>query len=101
VRDFDFRLKRNWRDLVEDMTDDLLEEAGEAVRDQARVNASSISNDTDAIVSNDVESDSEGHYVDVGYDKHHPGFTLWWQEVGTSKFPPQPHLRPAAARKVI
>jgi hypothetical protein len=37
----------------------------------------------------------------VGYDKRNPGFVLWWHEVGTSKIPPSPHLRPAAARKVI
>ena len=92
---------RNWESIVEDMADDLLEEAGEKVRDQARSNARAISNDTDAIVSTEVESDHEGHYVDVGYDKNNPGFVLWWHEVGTSQFPPRPHLRPAAARKVV
>ena len=101
ARDYDLRLKRNWRDLVEDMTEGLLEEAADIVRDQARANARSISRDTDAIVSTPVDHDSEGPFTDVGYDKTNPGFVLWWHEVGTSQFPPSPHLRPAAARKVI
>jgi hypothetical protein len=99
--EFDFHFRSNWEREVEDMADDLLVEAGEKVRDQARSNARIISRDTDAIVSTDVDKDTEGSYVDVGYEKTDPGFVLWWHEVGTSKIPPSPHLRPAAARKVI
>jgi len=83
------------------MADDLLEEAGEKVRDIARSNAASISRDTDAIVSTEIDEDDEGRFVDVGYEKTNPGFVLWWHEVGTSQYPPTPHLRPAAARKVV
>lgn len=101
ARDFSIRLNRNWEDQLEEMAEPLLEHAGEIIRDDARVNARSISRDTDAIVSTEVERDAEGSYVDVGYDKTNPGFVLWWHEIGTSKFPPRPHLRPAAARKVI
>lgn len=101
AREYDIQLKHNWRELVEGMTEDLLEEAGEIVRDHARSNASGISRDTDAIVSTEVDEDDEGPFVDVGYDKTNPGFVLWWHEVGTSQFPPSPHLRPAAARKVV
>jgi hypothetical protein len=99
--EFDFSFRHGWERELENQADDLLVEAGEKVRDGARANAGSISRDTDAIVSTEVENDSEGPYVDVGYDKNNPGFVLWWHEVGTSKFPPHPHLRPAAARKVV
>jgi hypothetical protein len=98
---FDFHFRHGWERDLESEADDLLVEAGEKVRDGARANARSISRDTDAIVSTDVGSDAESHYVDVGYDKNNPGFILWWHEVGTSQIPPSPHLRPAAARKVV
>jgi hypothetical protein len=99
--EFDISFRHGWEADLEELADDLLVEAGEKVRDGARANARSISPDTDAIVSTDVDADTESHYVDVGYDKTNPGFVLWWHEVGTSQFPPSPHLRPAAARKVI
>jgi hypothetical protein len=98
---FDFSFRHGWERELEHEADELLVEAGEKVRDGARANAREISNDTDAIVSTGVSTDSEGPYVDVGYDKNNPGFVLWWHEVGTSQFPPSPHLRPAAARKVV
>jgi hypothetical protein len=98
----DFQLVPNWRGLVEDMVDPVLELAGDKIRDRSRQNAKRIDpDDVNAIVSTPVERDDEGHYVDVGYDKHHPGFVLWWHEVGTSQFPPNPHLRPAASGKII
>jgi len=95
------KLRRGWESEIEDMMEPLLEEVGEIVRDKARQNVGSFSRDEEAIVSTKVERDSEGPYVDVGYDRHHPGFVLWWHEVGTSVFPPRPHLRPAASMKVI
>jgi hypothetical protein len=67
---------------------------GQDVRDRARLTAASISNKTDAIISVPGE-DVTSVYADVGYDKHHPGFFLWWWEVGTVNHPPRPHLRPA------
>lgn len=67
---------------------------GREVRDRARANASGITDKTDAIISVPGE-DSEGLFNDVGYSKHHPGFFLWWWEVGTTRHPPTPHLRPA------
>ena len=44
-----------------------------------------------------VESgrDEISAYSDVGYTKTHPGFVLWWSEVGTQKMSPRPHLRAA------
>lgn len=67
---------------------------GREVRDRARTNAAPISDKTDAIISVPGQDD-EGLYVDVGYSTHHPGFYLWWWEVGTVNHPPRPHLRPA------
>lgn len=67
---------------------------GRQVRDEARGNARSISQKTDAIVSQ-VGSDTYGIYADIGYSRHHPGFFLWWYEVGTVRHGPRPHLRPA------
>jgi nucleotidyltransferase/DNA polymerase involved in DNA repair len=97
----DLRLVHNWRELLEDEADELLDEVGTRVRDRARRNARSIDPDDVDAIATDKGIDAEGHYVDVGYDKHHRGFPLWWHEVGTSQFPPRPHLRPAAAEKVI
>lgn len=72
----------------------LMGQVGRAVRDEARRNATAITSKTDAIIS-EVGNDSEGVYTDVGYAKHHPGFFLWWYEVGTRYDAPRPHLRPA------
>jgi hypothetical protein len=67
----------------------------DSVRDDARKGARRISpSKADAIVSN-VGVDSEGIYADVGYARHHPGFFLWWWEVGTRRHGAVPHLRPA------
>ncbi len=73
---------------------------GNAVRDEARANVPDDlkghreANPEKAIVSI-VGTDVEGVYVDVGYNKDHPGFYLWWAEVGTQDQAAQPHLRPA------
>lgn len=78
----------------------VLRQVGNAVRDQARRNVPDNlkghreSEPEKAIVAK-VGMDELGAYVDVGYDKDHPGFYLWWAEVGTSDQPAQPHLRPA------
>jgi HK97 gp10 family phage protein len=71
-----------------------LREAAIVIRDRARATASTFSTNSDAI---EVETgtDGGGIYADIGYLKHHPGFYLWWQEVGTVNHPPRPHLRPA------
>ncbi len=67
---------------------------GQDIRDEARTGASAISSKTDAIVSQ-VGTDTDGIFADVGYLRHHPGFFLWWYEVGTVRQAPRPHLRPA------
>ncbi|WP_394620949.1 hypothetical protein JNUCC0626_18200 [Lentzea sp. JNUCC 0626] len=89
---------------------------GREVRDRARANAktavsfsgtvgtrrrdssgrfkASVADPSEAIISVPGE-DSESLYVDVGYSKHHPGFYLWWWEVGTVNHAARPHLRPA------
>lgn len=94
--------RRGFRDL--ERSEDVqavVELAAERVRDKARQNARPITSDTDAIASTPASQDAEGVYADVGYDKRHPGFVLWFHEVGTFKIPANPHLRPAAASKVI
>jgi len=101
ARNFEISLAHNWRELVDDMADDLLDEVATKVRDRARQSAKAIDPDDVEAIATDHGRDSEGNWADVGYDKHHPGFPLWWHEVGTSKFPPTPHLRPAAAEKII
>lgn len=67
---------------------------GRVVRDRARSGARAISDKSDAIIY-EVGVDGAGVHVDVGYAKHHPGFYLWWWEVGTQNHAPRPHLRPA------
>ncbi len=64
------------------------------IRNEARQGARVISSKVDAIVSQ-VENDADGIYLDVGYKRHHPGFFLWFYEVGTVRDAPRPHLRPA------
>lgn len=64
------------------------------IRDRARVNAESVSSKTDAIAT-ELGVDDVGIYADIGYKRNHPGFFLWWHEVGTRNHPPTPHLRPA------
>lgn len=68
------------------------------MRQEARVNAESLSSKTAAI---DVEdgADALGIYSDLGYRKDHPGFHLWWNEVGTLHLPATPHLRPTMRRR--
>ncbi len=69
---------------------------GDQVRDRARANAVGISQRlADAIWTDEPDVDAEGAFVDVGYNKTRPGWVLWFHEVGTTKFPARPHLRPA------
>lgn len=81
-------------------TREVIEEAAKVVRDRARQNARPIAPDrVDGIVAESGQ-DEKGVYADVGYDKTHPGFVLWWHEVGTSQHPASPHLRPALNRRI-
>jgi hypothetical protein len=68
---------------------------GREVRDRARANAAHLSSNTGAIISLLGKDADGGYFVDVGYDAFHPGFHLWWNEVGTEKVAASPHLRPA------
>ena len=89
------------------MVEAILDEYGKHVRTRARDLAKPITSGAgrgaggrftlgmvQAIVA-EMSEDESGLFVDVGYDKKHRGFVLWWHEVGTSKFPASPHLRPA------
>ena len=86
--------KAGFRELEAELGPKITELAGRQVRDKARQNARSITSDVE-VIEMEQGRDSEGFYVDVGYLKNHPNFTLWFHEVGTSKFPARPHLRPA------
>jgi transcriptional regulator GlxA family with amidase domain len=68
------------------------------IRDEARVNAEPITSKTEAIES-EMGTDALGIYADVGYRKRHPGFFLWWWEVGTRRHAARPHLRPTLRRR--
>jgi len=81
--------------------EDLIEEVAEIVADKAVSNARAAGLNGGALTSTPASEDADGVYADVGYDRHHPDFVDWFHEVGTSKFPPSPHLRPAASRRVI
>lgn len=76
----------------------LLKRTADVIRDRARATASTFSENSDAIET-ETGVDGDGAYADVGYLKNHPGFHLWWQEVGTVDQPPRPHLR-AAVRPI-
>jgi hypothetical protein len=71
----------------------IVQRVAREMRDEARLNAAPITSKTDAIA---VEGgiDAISVYADVGYLRRHPGFFLWWHEVGTRRHPPTPHLRP-------
>lgn len=74
-----------------------IESAATKVRDQARNNAAAQYPGTSRTRGIAVESgrDAHGAYSDVGYTRTHPGFVLWWSEVGTQQMSPRPHLRAA------
>lgn len=76
----------------------IVQRTAREMRDEARVNAEVISSKTDAI---DIETgaDSLGFYTDLGYRRRHPGFFLWWWEVGTRNHKASPHLRPTVRRR--
>lgn len=77
-----------------------LQRVGNVVRDEARSNVpadlkGNRAPDAEQAIVAVTGEDTEGAFVDVGYSRHHPGFYLWWHEVGTQDSPPRPHLRPA------
>lgn len=73
-----------------------LAKTGTDIRDRARQNAGVFASpEHTSAITYEVGRDDEGPYVDIGYMRHHPGFFLWWWEVGTKNHKPRPHLRPA------
>lgn len=79
----------------------LLASAADSIAAQARRNAAAHypSSPLPAAISTTSGTDTTGPYADVGYTRSHPGFVLWWSEVGTRKMSPRPHLR-AAVKQV-
>ena len=79
-----------------------IQKVGNVVRDEARDNVVALpslaghrSKDPEKAIIAVPGEDATSVYVDVGYDKKHPGFYLWWAEVGTQDQAATPHLRPA------
>ncbi len=85
-----------------------IQRVGNIVRDEARDNVVGLPSLAGARTAKPegaiiavVGEDSESIYVDVGYDAKHPGFYLWWWEVGTRYHAPLPHLRPAVRDGIL
>lgn len=78
----------------------LLNRAAEKVADQARTNAAAHYPGSTRPLGIDTATgvDARSAYADVGYTRTHPGFVLWWSEVGTQRMAPRPHLRRALAQ---
>ena len=77
------------RSFLGDVADDIV--------DQARTNARAFYPGTNRVraIAKETGVDAESAYADVGYTPTHPGFVLWWSEVGTQHMSPRPHLRAA------
>lgn len=75
----------------------LLDNVAERVATQARRNVTGHFPGTARAEGIAVVSgvDQVSAHADVGYLRNHPGFVLWWSEVGTRKMSPRPHLRVA------
>lgn len=71
--------------------------SAKAIRDQARANATSIDPVRTGALAYEVGEDEQGLFADIGYSKSHPGWVLWFHEVGTVNHPASPHLRPAVS----
>jgi len=70
-----------------------LADVARRVRNAARANAPFPK--YASAITTESGTDSLGPYADIGYAKSHPGFVLWFWEVGTKNHGPRPHLRPA------
>lgn len=70
-------------------------ETAKVVRDRAKRSAGVVSTQRAEGIVAESGRDFEGAYADVGYDRTHFGFVLFWHEVGTSQISPTPHLRSA------
>lgn len=82
---------------------EMLDDVATQVRNRARDNASGYyapSRRISAIIT-ESGTDRQGAFADVGYDRTHPGFVLFFSEVGTSRMSPRPHLRAAVEQTRI
>jgi HK97 gp10 family phage protein len=70
-----------------------LESVGRQVADRARAAAPKATGAGAASISHEVATDSDGTHVRVSWDNDH--FYLIFSELGTSKMPARPFLRPA------
>lgn len=76
-------------------TEAMLRDHGDRVRDRARDNARAVSDRLADALWSEPGRDTDGAFVDVGYNRTRPGWVLWFHEVGTIRHPATPHLRPA------
>lgn len=76
---------------------EFVHKAARAVAKEAKANVVGHYPSTRRAKAIDTDSgmDAQSAYADVGYTASHPGFVLWWSEVGTQDMSPRPHLRAA------
>lgn len=95
--DFDFRAAALDEIANSAAVKALVGKAAVGIRNDARDRVRGYYGETARANALEVEAgiDAEGIYADVGYLKRHPGFVLFFSEVGTVKMSPRPHLVPA------
>ncbi len=75
----------------------VLDGLGEAIAADAKDAAPRDSGAGAESIHHELGVDSDGAYVRVSWDRNH--FYMFFSEVGTSKMPARPFLRPAAQKR--
>lgn len=74
----------------------ILAALGEQVANDAKANAPRESGAGAESIHHEIGEDAEGAYVRVSWDSDH--FYMFFHEVGTSRMPARPFLRPAVTK---
>lgn len=75
----------------------ILDKLGEEIADDATATAPRDTGAGAASIRHEVDADADGAYVRVSWDRDH--FYMFFHEVGTSRLPARPFLRPAAKKR--
>lgn len=75
----------------------ILETLGEQIAEDAADAAPKESGEGAASIRHEVGEDADGAYVRISWDRDH--FYMFFHEVGTSRMPARPFLRPAATKR--
>lgn len=75
----------------------VLNDLGEQIARDAAANAPKDSGGGARSIRHEVDEDAEGALVRVSWDRDH--FYMFFHEVGTSRLPARPFLRPAATKR--